>query len=147
MGCCNSNSDTNKMESFDLNQFKSHGTNCFGKNHKDPPIQNCDYLNRLINGLKYYTLTTKNENGLSNDIFMNFIQVYDQVINDYHHFINVHDNDLEIIHNQLVNDKNWGECLLDKCLLFKRHFNRNRRTNELYNSDEKEALDAKVIFY
>ncbi len=98
--------DTKKILTLDLETVKSYTTNCFSKNNNDEvTIQNCDYLNRLVNGLKYYTLITKSKNGSSNDIFMDFINVYPKLIDDYTHFIDTHGIDLERIHNQLINHK------------------------------------------
>eukprot|EP01084_Bolivina_argentea_P006434 12224_1 len=112
---------TNFKMDFDI--IKEIKKNCFVKNKNKPIIQNCDYLNRLIHSLKYYTLLNVSNSKSDADVFMEFIGVYGEALNDYHHFIDIHSDDLENIHNQLINDKNFGECRLDKCLLFKRHFN------------------------
>eukprot|EP01084_Bolivina_argentea_P066069 120427_1 len=90
----------------DLGTFKQKATKCFVESKDEANIHNCDYLNRLIYGLKYYQLldvTTGNT-------FVEFINIYDEALNDYIHCIHTHANDLEIIHSQLINDSDFGEC-------------------------------------
>eukprot|EP01084_Bolivina_argentea_P307572 531644_1 len=107
---------------FDSRMFRSNKKHCFKTNHKPPLIKNCHYLNRLIHGLKYYTsLSIAN-----NEIFMNFIDKYPTLLNDYTHLIDTHGNDLEHIYNQLIQDKDFGDCSIDKCIPFKTHFDQNR---------------------
>eukprot|EP01084_Bolivina_argentea_P090105 162418_1 len=130
------------MEEMDLGKFKETKTNCFAANNGQVRIEKCDYLHRLIHGLKYYQLLNPSTNKLGSDIFIEFINVYKNILNDYHHFINVHGEHLEDIHNQLINDKNFGDCLLDKCLLFRRQFDARRQ-----KAMDKQMVDDQIRFY
>eukprot|EP01084_Bolivina_argentea_P227118 383614_1 len=132
MGCCIPTSEAQKQKA----------TNCFSDSKDEANIDNCDFLKRLTHALKYYqSLDVSDVNK-----FVEFTNMYGKVLNDYIHCIHTHGNDLENIHNQLINDKNFGECRLDKCLLFKRHFDRDRRRNK-HGTGEKETSNPKVIYY
>ena len=78
---------------LDLEIFKTIQTNCFSETKEEVRIANCDYLNRLVNALKYYTLLNVSNDELTEGIFVEFINVYKQVLNDYTHLVNTHSGD------------------------------------------------------
>eukprot|EP01084_Bolivina_argentea_P227117 383613_1 len=108
-----------------LGTFKQKATNCFTESKDEAKIHNCDYLNRLTHALKYYQFLDVTDGNK----FVEFINTYGEALNDYIHCLHTHANDLETIHNQLINDSDFGECSIHKCFIFKRHFNRDRRSN------------------
>ena len=59
-------------------------------------IANCDYLERIAVGLKYYDLVCRNSIG--KDKFVQFCQeIYKNVLDDYCHFISKHNHNLNEI--------------------------------------------------
>ncbi len=130
---------------LDMEIFKTITTNCFAESKEEAMIENCDHLNRLVHALKYYTLLNVSHSQLSRDIFTEFMNVYKNALNDYTHFICQHSHDLEAIHTQLMNDTHFGECLLDKCVLFDRHFSEDR--NRIITRSNTQDSSAMLHFY
>ncbi len=133
---------------MDFDIFKLNGTECFSKSGDEIIIKDCDYINRLIHGLKYYQLLQIANNRLNDDIFADFsIERYrNQMITDWIHFISVHSNDLDDINAELVNDANFGECSMENCVLFERYYNeRGRRLMD--NKNKTETGDPILLFY
>ena len=113
-------------------------------------IDECDQLQRILYGLKYYAFLKLDEIASNNDIFLSFCEiVYKQLINDYQHIISHHSDDLEKINTQIINDKNFGDCNHLKCISFRRYYNDSRRRSNENNADydDDEKTDRKLLFY
>ena len=114
-------------------------------------VNDCDYLQRMLHGLKYYDLL--NLDAISDaDIFINFcINVYPQILNDYQHIISTHSDHLEEIHEQLIRGKAFGRCDHQTCVVFKLYTRysegRDYRRHRKIGSSEEEKIDEKVLFF
>lgn len=110
-------------------------------------IQRCDRLNRLIHALKYYHLSNISNESVNDGVFVDFcVDIYEEALNDWTHFIDHHSDQLQHINEQLINDENFGECNIKKCAVFKRHHDQRRM--HLVNND-REKLDGigKNVFF
>ncbi len=80
--------------------------------------------------LKYYQLLNIQRNQDNIKTFTHFINnIYKkQIINDYIHVLDQHSDDLENIHNQLLNDNHYSDiCKVSDCSIIDRHYNTKRR--------------------
>lgn len=104
-------------------------------------LSKCHHLKRMINCLKYYTLLNIDDNPSNAHLFNEFCNdVYDQLLNDYQHIITSHEPHLEDIHNELINDNNFGQCKYDKCAFFGRYHDDLSATTQ-------KCDDIKLMFY
>ena len=116
-------------------------------NIKQNDYLQCDYLKRILNGLKYYYSLKLDTNSSTNDIFTDFcINIYPQMLDDYTHIITTHSDDLDYIHQQLITNDNFNQCDYSECVLFKRYYDNSRRQSTTTNSAESDD-DERIIFY
>eukprot|EP01084_Bolivina_argentea_P004324 8226_1 len=128
----------------DMDVFQTNGTNCCGANNYDFNIKQCDHINRLIHGLMYYQSINPSDNN-----FTTFcVDIYKQLIDDHIHLVTKHSQQLEAIHQQLVEDKRFGECSINECARIQRHYTDNRRNKRVSDKKiSKSTYDAKSAFY
>eukprot|EP01084_Bolivina_argentea_P047659 87841_1 len=124
--------------------FRSSTSICFGPKNSNFSINidGCSHLNRILHGLKYY-LSLSNE-----DDFTRFCkEVYQCILDDYIHVITIHSNQLSEIHEQLITDKQFSECNVNKCAVVQRHYHRrlNRKRNNTNNL--RQLQDPQSKFY
>ena len=129
--------------------YKTTKSNCFGKNAVDNiNINSCDHLQRMLIGIKYYQLLNLHQNPSNNDIFIDFCQrVYVELLNDYQHIISTHSQQLELIHDQIINDTEFGECDHRKCQLFTRYYDNIRRRKITSASSSTTKTDSSLSFF
>ena len=120
------------------------------EDNDDIDVTKCWALQRILTGLKYYQLLEIEKNPSNEDVLIKFCEdVYSQMLNDYQHIITSHSRQLESINKQIINDKRYGDCDNNKCVLFKRYYSHSRRRSNM-NSTTKEItkpIDSKLLFY
>ena len=103
-------------------------------------IKRCDFLNRLITGLKYYTNLDIENNDIDKDEFNNFFDdTYVNMLDDYLHVLRCHSIDLEEIHNSLFTKYKFKKVDINKCKYTLRHF----KGDKVYNKND----DPWINFY
>ncbi len=140
----------------DLSIFESIGSACFGSNGS-VVISDCDHLQRLVHGLKYYEKLASSNHPEKGRIFSEFIaSVYgdDLVVNDWVHFMTTHQDQIEEIHDALTSwDAPYGGVCSQKgaasCSLFRRHYGGDRRGKHIGSSsdDDDEGEGVRTVFY
>eukprot|EP01084_Bolivina_argentea_P210019 357615_1 len=116
---------------MDFNIYMLNGRNCFGLSTENIDIQKCDYLNRLVLGLNYYTLLKVAKDPTKDDIFIEFCSnTYTQIVSDYTHVISTHEPQLELIHDIVIKNSHFGDCNAKDCVLFKRYYDNSRRRSK-----------------
>ena len=109
-------------------------------------ISQCDHLQRILHGVKYYRLLNLDDNPSNIAIFDSFCnEVYNQILNDYQHVISVHSDHLEQINDELLRNDELGTCEAAKCASFRRYYDSSRRRRIKQNNAE--DLDTKLLFY
>eukprot|EP01084_Bolivina_argentea_P191307 328629_1 len=99
-------------------------------------VIDCPYTNRIIRVLKYYQSIES-----INDSLINVLKSYSFLLDDFHHIIDVHNNEecLTKISRLL------GNCT-KQCKILKRYINRDR--NKIHQEEKQNNLqDEKHIFY
>eukprot|EP01084_Bolivina_argentea_P271770 462515_1 len=126
-------------ESNDVNECK-----CDSK--RGNLIDNCFKLKRILSVLNYYSsLDMTNTN--QQEIFSNVItETYSDLLNDYIHLINEHNNDLHEIQLELISKKQYVECDITNCNLTTRH-NCRRYSQKIYEIKNANILDRSFNFY
>ena len=108
-------------------------------------------MNRLIHALKYYKLLKIANDTSTHKIFTEFCcNVYVKVLDDYNHILMTHSNHLQEIYKQVINSEHFGpSCSMDKCIIFKRHYNKDRRSNGYgkISQRQKQQQDPLFLFY
>ena len=85
---------------IDLTIFNNLKSNECNNNN----ISNCNQLQRLMTGLKYYQFV--NENKIDKDKFVHFCQIiYTKLLDDYFHFIKYHHYHLDEIKDELLTNQ------------------------------------------
>lgn len=92
----------------------------------------CDYLQRIIYAIKFYHNIDIIKDQIELIKFVN--NKYIEFINDYHHILFVHENDIEEIHNLLLTKYNESPCKLNTCYRVSRNI-RNLQEEEIVNYD------------
>ena len=101
---------------IDLTIFKN-----LNSNKCNNYISNCNQLQRLSLGLKYYRLVCNNT--IDKDVFVQFCQeTYTNFLDDYCHFIKHHHYDLEQIKDELLSKYKMIDCDLKSCKVILRHY-------------------------
>ena len=104
-------------------------------------IKKCDYVNRLVTGLKYYMNLDIERNDIDKDEFNAFFDdTYTNMLDDYLHVLRVHNMDLQEINDSLYTKfKFKHKCDIYKCRYSYRHF----KGDKVYNKDD----DSELNFY
>ena len=60
-----------------------------------------------------------------------------------------HNHQLQEIHNQVITSEHFGPCVIEKCVMFKRHYSKNRRNNGhgAVSQTYKHQQDPLFLFY
>eukprot|EP01084_Bolivina_argentea_P234777 395229_1 len=88
--------------------------------------KNCDYVNRLLQALKYYQSSDVVNNSNHSEDLVKFCQIeYPYLLNDYIHLVTQHIDDLENITHQIKKTNSIRPCGTD-CVMLQRHYNRRR---------------------
>eukprot|EP01084_Bolivina_argentea_P300972 519101_1 len=117
---------------IDIKICESNTSHCFAEESTRNEINivsKCDHLLRLVSALNYYSqLNLKEEASNNHDIFTHFcIERYRNVLNDYIHLIEIHNNHLQKINEYLItNDFINNDCQIDSCKIFARHYDDQR---------------------
>lgn len=108
-------------------------------------IKKCDYVNRLVTGLKYYTNLDCERNEVDKDDFTSFfMDTYSNMLDDYLHVLKVHNMDLEEIHDSLFTKfKFKTKPDICKCRYTARHF----KGDKVYNKDDEAELNFYIETY
>ena len=110
---------------------------CFGKSMKSIQIEKCDFLNRLLHGLKYYRSLDIFNDKSDMEKFLTFCnETYTQCLEDYIHVISTHSAQLHQIHEQITSDANYQACDIDHCKSAERYHRNDRRPTVINNTDE-----------
>eukprot|EP01084_Bolivina_argentea_P264638 448346_1 len=115
------------------NTFNSDGTKC-NENADENIIEQCDHLKRSTYALKFY----KNNKNTNNKSWHKFcLNVYgNKILDDYHHLLSKHQNNIDNIKNELIDKYGFSQCLVKDCQFIQRHFDEFRRdTNEIETED------------
>eukprot|EP01083_Nonionella_stella_P006416 18620_1 len=145
----NDDNKTNPMEA----QHEEDGLSIF---HKDvntfkcdlSDYTKCDAMERLVSSLEHYSMLKTNKTSDSDDILVQFMNdLYngkDQgLINDYIHFKEHHEHELERIHHDLINSKRFNVCSIRKCEFTTRHMRgQSTDTSDTKLSFHTETFDA-----
>eukprot|EP01084_Bolivina_argentea_P083788 151683_1 len=116
--------------------FQHDNNKCFGNDGTD----DCDALHRLTQALQYHSVMNQEE-------FTDFcVNNYKNALNDHIHFMTVHSNQIEKIHNKLIHNNNISGCTLSKCNVFVRHY-RNARGTQKIKQTEHKSNDEIYTFY
>eukprot|EP01084_Bolivina_argentea_P234899 395425_1 len=95
---------------YDL--FKTNEIKCNNKNmNNNSIIDECSCLKRLSYALKVY----KRNKNINNKVWNEFcVNVYgNRVLDDYHHLLSKHQNDIENIKNELIEKYEFSQCLVN----------------------------------
>eukprot|EP01084_Bolivina_argentea_P221018 374457_1 len=103
-------------------------------------VNNCQHLQRLTRALKYYNEKVQKE---WNEFCLN--SYGHQMLDDYHHLLSAHSDEMDTIADELLNMYGFKKCLVQKCKFSDRHFNRDEiettefdESNNLINFYERE---------
>lgn len=104
----------NPQPSFSI--FTQQPDHCYG-NHRA-----CSYIKRLLSGLEYYSMLDVVHNNRHKEQFINFIHnKYQQLLDDYIHFIRRHQGQIEYIHKDFTTIKQTTKCSIETCSYAARH--------------------------
>ena len=130
---------------MDLNVFKDQTTaSCDNGDFK-----HCISISRLCLTIRYYQSLKifKKEPRQESDIFTAFmVHIYQhQVLDDYHHLIKNHADDIQDIYKYFINEKGVKKCNGINCEFATRHHRILQQQQQ--QSQQKRALSAKTMFY
>ena len=110
-------------------------------------IHECVHLNRMLLALKYYHMLNLHTTPSNNDKFIHFYQnVYVELLNDYQHIISTHSQQLEPIHDHLVNNEQFGgACDHSKCKSFQRYYEDSREITTATNMEYKLSFFCELL--
>ena len=108
-------------------------------------IKRCDFLNRLVTGLKYYMILEIDRNAVDKDEFNSFFSdTYQNMLDYYLHCLKVHSIDLEEIYDSLFNKYKFKhKCDIHKCAYSARHF----IADKVYNPDDDSQMNFFIETY
>eukprot|EP01083_Nonionella_stella_P066519 175208_1 len=86
----------------------------------------CDAFQRLITSSKYNSMLKKKKSDDYDEIFIRFMnEVYNEkgkgLIDDYIHFQQRHEHELERINRDLIESNGFSDCSIGECEYTKRH--------------------------
>ena len=115
-----------------FHNLESKKCNITTSNDKGEHISNCDHLQRIAVGLKYYNLM---QNGkIENDHFLQFCQeIYTILLDDYFHFVQTHSDHLDQLKQELQHKHLIPDCNVKKCESIGRHY---RSSLRMYKTDD-----------
>eukprot|EP01084_Bolivina_argentea_P264636 448333_1 len=130
---------------IDSDLFKQNETKCnVTANESNNIIDECEYLKRLVFGLRYYNNIHKNNTKAWNEFCLNIYS--HKLLDDYHHLLGKHQDNLEQIKQELIKKHGFTDCKVNDCQFSHRHFNENRRKN--VNQETNDEENGNVIgFY
>eukprot|EP01084_Bolivina_argentea_P235806 396668_1 len=109
------------MMSDDLSIFYKDENECDASNYAK-----CDAMQRLITSSKYRSILKTKKHADCDEIFLRFMnEVYNGknkgLIDDYIHFKDKHEHELERITRELIQSNGFSDCSILKCEFTKRH--------------------------
>ena len=143
------NNANQPQSEMDMTIYKNlNANNCVINNDSNDDysyIQNCDYLQRISIGLKYYDLFCKNK--IERDIFIQFCQtIYTNFLDDYCHFISVHNYHLTSIIAELQRNYGLIQCKMESCDIVDRHYRINSgRHQPLISENRKDNFNIDLF--
>ena len=129
-----------QSSNVDMTIYKNlHSNECVITDHANNTnynfIQNCDYMKRITIAMKYYQSFSNNK--IEKEVFINFCEaVYTNFLDDYIHFMSVHNYHLTSIANELQRAYGVTQCTIDSCDIIGRHYRMNTRTDETGSDDD-----------
>eukprot|EP01084_Bolivina_argentea_P211248 359363_1 len=125
--------DPTKFQNNDNQNILECGANDYTK---------CQFMNRLLLALEYYSKIDILQNQDDRNFFDHFMnEIYCQLLDDYNHFINHHSSELEQITQSL---KSKNKCQVTNCQFTTRHYRCNVAERKITTNDE---LDTLLDFY
>ena len=124
-------------------------------NNDNNNYKQCKSISRLVVALKYYSVLNTNNNEKHRDIFIHFIStIYQNILNDYIHFLKHHGKQIEDIRSYFINDYNFTDCNITNCTFTSRHHRSNShervqqqlQQTSITLSNQKEPLDSTFEF-
>ena len=102
-------------------------------------ISNCDYLQRISIGMKCYDLFCRNK--IEWEAFIDFCETkYTNLLDDYVHFISVHNSHSISIAKELERVHGITQCEIESCDVVARHYRVTAREAEADDDDEKQTF-------
>eukprot|EP01083_Nonionella_stella_P194580 717603_1 len=125
--------------SGDLSIFDKDGNECVPSDYTK-----CDAMRRLITSSKYNSMLKTKKSEDSDEILIRFMtEVYNEkgkgLIDDYIHFQEHHEHELERINHDLIESNGFSDCSIGECEYTKRHMQQQSTTTS--------ASDAQLSFY
>eukprot|EP01084_Bolivina_argentea_P162684 283082_1 len=124
------------VKDADLTIFNNPSNTCV-KNKQDSNAIICSYINRIGAGFKYYEAVfnddLSHENQFNNDTFIQFnMEIYPiaQFLDDFYHLLKFHENDINLISNELINKYGLKQCDITNCHKIRRHYRANNSNNK-----------------
>ena len=101
----------------------------------------CPSLLRLSFALKYYALLNPNNNPQYQDTFTHFAtSIYQKLLDDYIHFINHHQHQIEDIQNEFLQNKGFTRCNITNCHYAFRHHHVHQTQTTLNDDDNNDKF-------
>eukprot|EP01084_Bolivina_argentea_P145171 254514_1 len=143
-------SDEKELEEFnfsDLTIFKDNDTEQITS---DPcTMETCLKTQRLITGLKFYTMLDVENNEADQNKFDKFMrETYKEILNDYMHFTDSHNDDLERINKMLIESQVFETCDISNCRFSADHTGSAKIKDVNYKKNDfyKQTMDS-LHFY
>eukprot|EP01083_Nonionella_stella_P066520 175209_1 len=107
--------------SGDLSIFDKDGNECVSSDYTK-----CAAMRRLLSSSKYNSMLKMKKSEHYDEIFIRFMnEVYNQkgkgLIDDYIHFQQRHEHELERINRDLIESNGFSDCSIGECEYTKRH--------------------------
>ena len=113
---------------------------------------NCYQILRMISSLIFYSTIDPINNETHKEEFMKYCNdVYPEILNDYIHIMDHHQNDISGISQTIKRDiQLMNECDVQNCMALRRHY--RNRDNSLLNKPEQnevsqDSMDFDLIFF
>ena len=123
---------------FDLSIFanlESNACNTVSNNNNTKLLGNCDHLDRIGVAMKYYEQFSKNK--IDKEEFIKFcLETYCNFLDDYCHFIKVHDIHFNEIKKELESKYSLRQCDLTECEIVDRHYRHDGATGQNQDNDD-----------
>eukprot|EP01084_Bolivina_argentea_P204418 349096_1 len=103
-----------KNQQIDSDLLKQNETKCnVTANESNNIIDECEYLKRLVFGLRYYNNIHKNNTKAWNEFCLNIYS--HKLLDDYHHLLGKHQDNLEQIKQEMIKKHGFMDCKVNDC--------------------------------
>eukprot|EP01084_Bolivina_argentea_P121100 214654_1 len=132
-----------KEMKIDFSMFGVISTNCSEPSSKNSIISSCSYLQRIATGLQYFESVCNNSQ-ITRNSFVQFCVAYDNILNDFIHFIKVHDDADQLIqiNKELQHTYGFIQCNISQCNILKQHYD-----HKSIDSSDNDEDNIKFNFY